>query len=1171
MPCSLMMGASHHIVNYDNVIEIPVSMTEKATPQGQARERELERTKRIYTLLRHRHPEDGQIFHAIAALAYREGRYEDALKCAERAVELEPGCSAFWNTLGVVREATESPNRAVEAYRRALSLEPDCAQTCNNLAIALQSMGDFDGAVAYARQATELDQNFARAHNTLGYALRRLGRWEEAAEALRTAIACEGDFAEAHNQLGVALHAMSRYEEAVQSYSRAIDIAPHYAEARWNRSLVQLLLGNLSEGLRDYHWRTHEDLDLALYPHHLSGHAWQGENFAGKKLLVHYEQGLGDTLHFCRYLPFVKERGGCVIFEVQEPLHAITKGLTGVDLLLQASAERPPSIDYDLHVSLMDLPRIFETSLDSVPAEVPYLWADDARTSLWRQRLVDAKMHIGIVWSGCKSYERNDVRSCRLADFAPLASLEGVALYSLQKGEPAGEIEDVCGSFVLVNLGADFKDFGDTAAAIANMDLVISVDTSVLHLAGAMGKPTWALICASPEWRWMLERHDSPWYPTMRLFRQKQAGQWTPVFDCLRRQLEVLMGQQGRRALCPEGTSSDTHLDPLEPVHAMASAVDFHRSGLKAYTAEQYVEATELMRQAVGLEPQSAVYHNSLGVALEAVEQFDEAMEEYERAAALQDDYAEPYCNMAILLSHRGQYEDAIDKCRRAIAHRTDHARAYHTMAYAQRMLGRNERAVENYRRAVEIKPDFPEAWNHLGMTLADCGRYSEAIAMYGRAIDLDPDYAEAHNNFGVVLRHNGDNAEAVRHYSEAVRLDPNFAEALFNLANALKDMGRCDEAISNYQRVIQITESVGEDPSRTRHGGESAAQATCDRGRTDGPASLYARAQWNLALALLLDGRFEQGWKRYRWRRRISACETAYPHCYDAPQWDGSPLDGRRLLLHYEQGFGDSIQFIRYAPLVKASGGHVVLEVRRPLACLFHRSLAVDEIVVASSDPVPADAFDVHASLLDLPGLFRTTPETIPYNVPYLHPDPAKVEYWEKRLCGDGLAVGVVWSGSSTHGDDRRRSCRLAEFEPLGEIDGLRLFGLQKGSQAAEADILGRELNLVNIGDEFSDFDDTAAAIANLDLVISVDTSVAHLAGAMGKPVWTLLPFSPDWRWMLERTDTPWYPTMRLFRQTREGRWADVFGQVAEQLAVLAARRNTDCSTTTPSQELRT
>ena len=283
-----------------------------------------------------------------------------------------------------------------------------------------------------------------------------------------------------------------------------------------------------------------------------------------------------------------------------------------------------------------------------------------------------------------------------------------------------------------------------------------------------------------------------------------------------------------------------------------------------------------------------------------------------------------------------------------------------------------------------------------------------------------------------------------------------------------------------------------------------------------------------------------------------------SYPHHYEQPYWDGGSFVGKRLLVHYEQGFGDNIQFVRYLPMVKQRGGTVIFEVRKPLYDLFGQIEGIDEFVEACPDgQAPRVDFDLHISPLDLPGLFETTLENIPCNIPYLCAEAEKTAYWRERVDSDSFKVGLVWSGSGLHGNDHNRSSVLRNFLPLTKIKGVKLYALQKGLAAREVKELAPEMRVINLGEEFEDFADTAGAIENMDLVISVDTCVLHLAGAMGKAVWALIPFEPEWRWMLDRKDSPWYPTMRLFRQKKRGDWDELFARVAEQLQILVSKNH--------------
>lgn len=555
------------------------------------------------------------------------------------------------------------------------------------------------------------------------------------------------------------------------------------------------------------------------------------------------------------------------------------------------------------------------------------------------------------------------------------------------------------------------------------------------------------------------------------------------------------------------------------PNHAGA----LHSLGVIAYHAGKYDEATRLIGEAIAKSPRVAQFYNSIGVVFEALGKQGQAVAAYQLAVSLKPDYAEAYNNMAVALHSQGDLSGAVDKCRQALAAKPDYAEAYSTMGFSLRMQGKYDEAIESYTRAVRLRPDFAEAYNQLGVVLNIQGRGDEAIENYRRALRLDADYGEVYNNLGIVLKWRGQLDEAVANYRQALRLEPDFVEAYYNLANALRDLGRCDEAIENYKQAIRLKPD-------------------------------YTGAHWNLAHAYLLAGRFEEGWKGYtRWRYADRNIDY-YPHRYDAPCWDGSEFVGKRLFVHYEQGFGDNIQFLRYLPMAKARGGMVIYEARRPMLGLLRGFAGIDVLIEAKTTRPQID-FDFYAPLLDMPQIFGTTLETIPADVPYIYADPAKVQYWSAKLAGPEFKVGVIWAGRPTHGNDHNRSCRLERFAVLAGIEGVRLYGLQKGAGAEQVEEMSDKMGIMNIGAQFEDFADMAGAIENLDLVVSVDTAGLHLAGAMGKPIWALLPFAPDWRWMLHRQGSPWYPTMRLFRQKKWGWWEEVFQRVAEELRILVGK----------------
>jgi hypothetical protein len=315
-----------------------------------------------------------------------------------------------------------------------------------------------------------------------------------------------------------------------------------------------------------------------------------------------------------------------------------------------------------------------------------------------------------------------------------------------------------------------------------------------------------------------------------------------------------------------------------------------------------------------------------------------------------------------------------------------------------------------------------------------------------------------------------------------------------------------------------------------------------------------YAEAHFNLATVYLLTENFKEGWQGYEWRFRRREWKRTYPHRYSKPRWNGESFAGKRLFVHSEQGLGDILQFVRYLPMVKARGGTVIFETRKPLMGLFKNIPGIDKLIVFSTDGQPATEFDLVVPLASLPGIFETTLENMPAKVPYIFADREKSTRWRARLTADGVKVGLVWAGTDT---DPRRACHLKWLRTLSDIPGVDLYGLQKGIAAEQIEVEGlpQGMRMINLGQEFEDFTDTAAVVDNLDLVVSIDTSVAHLAGAMGKPVWLMLPYSADWRWFLNRDESPWYPTMQLFRQPGPGDWQSVGTQIGIELRRYAAK----------------
>jgi tetratricopeptide (TPR) repeat protein len=515
-------------------------------------------------------------------------------------------------------------------------------------------------------------------------------------------------------------------------------------------------------------------------------------------------------------------------------------------------------------------------------------------------------------------------------------------------------------------------------------------------------------------------------------------------------------------------------------------------------------EGLEILNRAIATHPEAPEFHNALGEMLRKSRRWDDAIAGFQHALRLRPGYAEACSNMGIALWCKGQLKEAIDAWSLAVQWKPNFAQAHNNLGNALKETGRVNDAIAAYSQALRIKPDFVEAHLNLGNALQETGKFESAVEAYMTALKLNPSLAEAYNNLGNALRESGRLDEAAASIRRAIELKPAMAEAHNNLGNVLKSKCEFEAAIVAYEQAIKVNPRLSE-------------------------------AHVNLAQTLLLRGDFARGWGEYEWRWALKAPLSP---ALRGPRWDGRELGGQTILLHAEGGFGDAIQFVRYVPLVVRRGGRVVLQCRKELKRLLEKMQGVESF---HSLGEPLSPFDTHCPLLSLPLVFGSNLENIPADVPYLG------AINRRSLEGSGRHIGLAWAGTLDNRDARNRHISIKELSALSQIDAT-FHSLQVGPAAGQFRE-SPELKLVDHSGELKDFTDTAALIDALDLIITVDTSVAHLAGAMGKPVWVMLSLVPEWRWLLDREDSPWYPTARLFRQKSAGDWAGVVERVAEAL----------------------
>jgi len=894
--------------------------------------------------------------------------------------------------LACLTHALDRIPETIALYEQYLALEPDNANARNNLAVAFLAQDDPERAIYHYQQAIAVNPQCAEAYYNLGVVWGQQRQFAQAQQQYERAIALKPDYLDAYNNLAGVLLEQEEVQEAIGQYHKMLALEPNHISAHRNLGIALLQMGDLKNGFAEYEWRWQSpDFAKNKSLHNFPQPRWHGEDLQGRTIAIYTEQGFGDAIQFIRYIPLVKARGARVIFECEPALMRLFTTVEGIDQLVEWGAQLP---EFHVHTSLMSLPHLLgagETPAptETIPAPVPYLKTvtDETGAGETPALRTDLPLKVGIVW-GCKpTHGTAYKRSCSLEEFLPLLDFPGVAFYSLQKGPQVRELDQFQDK--IISLDPMLQDFADTAAIIAQLDLVISIDTAVAHLAGAMGKPVWVLLPFAPDWRWMLKRTDSPWYPTMHLFRQSQPGNWSDVFVALKTALQ---------------------------------------SCLKRAADRLYNEGNALRKQ------------------------------------------------------------------------------------------GRHKQAIAHYQQSLTLQPNNANVYNNIAITLHNLQNFSEAIAYYQRACELNPNNANFYYNLGTAMLAAGrDLQEVIPYYQKATAIESHHG-AYKNLGKALRELGRIEEAIASYRQALIM------EP-------EDAA------------------THYGFSFALMLSGDLSYGFAEYEWRWQMPEFTTRYKKFFSRYLWDGSDLQGRTILVFAEQGFGDAIQFIRYIPYVKAKGPRVIVECRTELLRLFSTVPGIDRLIPAESK-IPD--FDAIAPLMSLPHLLGAgeTPaptETIPAQVPYLHGSEASEALKCLLRTDRPVKVGIVWSCNLDHPSFGRRSCSIAEFLPLLEIENITFYSLQKGPQVKDLELV--QDRVISLDPVLHDFADTAWAIAQLDLVISIDTSVAHLAGAMGKPVWILLPFAPDWRWMLHRQDSPWYPTMRLWRQQTPGDWSDVFVAVKDAL----------------------
>ncbi len=1111
------------------------------------------------------HPTHVEGWLSLAYVLEQSAQAAGAIECYLAALALRPDDAQHWFCLGVIYNRLKNFAGAEQAYRRYVALEPARVEGHFNLASALQDLARFSEAEAEYQQVLSLDAKQVDAHRGLGTIALQVLRYADAVMHFQNGLVLAPDDVELLSNLGVMLQKLNRMPEAETAFRKAIAIQPGHINAHFNLALILLLKGNFHEGWQEYEWRLRIKNRLPVV---FEQAEWDGAPLAGKTILLRAEQGFGDTFQFVRYAPQIKALGGRVVLECQPGLKRLLLRTPGIDVIVARTEAGQPLADFDTHIPLLSLPRVFNTDIGTIPADLPYIYPDPSLLTRWAERLGgDTQVRVGIVWAGRPTHEDDQNRSCALTHFLRLQEIPGVRLYSLQKGDAIRDLQTPKAYARVIDLDAEIDDFADTAAAIANLDVVITVDTSVAHLAGAMNKPVWVVLPYAPDFRWLASGDRSPWYASMRLFRQPKNGDWESVFEHLKIALAQFAAQRerspvhvryeaetitllrrARLAIRESRVVSDKLMAIADSTQAARIEANY-LLGVAEVNQGLYAEALSHLVTAYEAWPENPTVLKPLGIALQSLGHLDQAELCYQNALRFGNDDAEVLFNLGVLRHTHNDLEHAKSYYQTALSLKPHWSSCLNNLGLVLQGDGMHQEAIEKFKEAIKLEPTSVESYVNLGNTLYMGGETANAAACFRQALSIHPDHPGAHNALGVALKANGELVDAVREFEQALQLSPTLIEASNNLGNTYRALGRIDAAIQQFRSALALNPDSASTWSNLgaalqRQGNVEEALEAFDRALRISPD--FAEAHWNRALAWLLQGRYAWGWSEYEWGFRAGARVL---ESRPFTTWTGESLSDKTLLVTAEQGYGDAIQFVRFLRLAKQRVGQIVLVCQPALIPLLRDCDYIDVLVPNTTPDDQLPPIAAHIPLMSLPGLFGVTEADVAMPSPYIFANPERVaQLVDSFAPAPGhLNIGLTWAGAAEHQDDQDRSLDVMQLAVLAQIPQAVFYSLQLGRDAREWP--AGELSMIDLAPYIDDFADTAALVSQLDLVITVDTALAHLAAALGKPVWVLLPFAPDWRWGIKGSATPWYPTARLFRQKRRGAWRELLQEVSDAL----------------------
>lgn len=1048
----------------------------------------------------------------------RESRNSEAVAHYRDAIERLGKHAGLLMRLGVGLLLEEQFDEAIDVLQAAVAAAPHDPICLFHLAVGFSDAKRKEEAVGALRRALRLRPNFYEAHLNLGAILEGLGRLDDSVTYCQQAAALNPNSASAHYNLGnVRLH-LGHLEASLESYARVLEIDPDFPKAHWNRAVVLLLMRRFGEAWPEWGYR---EAAGEVVIDHFQVPAWDGFSLHDKTIMIHAEQGIGDEIMFA----------SCFNEVIAQAKHTIIACAPRLKELFARSfpeaevqaVQRPCSDDWlpvgvDCTVTAGDLPRWLRPNWDSFPRQPSFLAPDPALVAKWRERIdgLGPGLKVGISWrAGGKSSEQRR-RTSPLDDWGPVLAVPGVQFINLQYGN---SVQDI--AFAQAKFGAvihdwpdadPLKDLDNFAAQLAALDMVFSIGNTTIHMAGALGVPTWAMAPHVPGWRYMIEGDELPWYRSVQVFRQTRPDDWTGLYAQMADRLRAHAERLGYNAVTVPKASTPappaatagirsigrTHAMELPTADANASAAELVSVALVHHRAGELASAEALYRTAIERDPANWNAHQLLGAIASETQRPDEAITLMERSLELRDTQDKVRYNLANVL----------------------------------RTQGRLEEAAKHLRIALKNRPSFAEAHLNLGCVLQKQGDQEGALAAYRRAVDLKPNCAEAHHNIGHLLFAQEHYEQAIERYRKALELRPNYPDALAHLAEALRRQGDLAGALAMLAPALE--------------------QAPRD-----------ATLRLQQAQALIQDGQFAAGWAAWKWRSKCRRQRQVL--VYPFPTWQGQSLPRETLLVSAEDDLETELMFASCLPEVLPRVGRCVIDCLPELVQLFARSFAgatMHPVEYVTEQRWLAEVGKVHCQIQlgSLPALQRPDLASFPPRRGHLLPDLSATTEFRRRLSqlGPGLKVGLAIASSGTPREQAQRAPDVQQWARLLETRGVHWIVL--GGEAEQAALepiarsIDRPLHILEPVDAALRPESLAAQAAALDLVVAVEGIAAHLAAGVGIETWVALTPAASWRWPAVGDTTPWYRSARLWRLDKPGSWTTLLNDMSRSLALRAA-----------------